>query len=255
MPRSRVLRQRVFRYHARKHCCNWCWWHKRLDQEHDRKYEVQAADKEGQHSRDTSASGLLLTTSGALTVYSDNPWHDDETRSNAVVPFDGAVIFFSLRTQHPSLLLSRQPRMLARTLPAFLLLVLSNLLLPAQAIKFNLTPQKYPPSKCIWNSAHENQLVIVTANVGPGEHQRVDIEIVDSSEKKNVYLHKKNIKSETRLAVTTHAEGEIGVCFRNFLDSGEQSWSSAQFRRRSITSWDGRYFLGSREDYGKGSRS
>lgn len=65
-----------------------------------------------------------------------------------------------------------------------------------------------------------NALVIVTANVGPGPNQRVDIEIIDSSPQKNVYLHKKNINGETRLAITAHAEGEVGVCFKNHLDHG-----------------------------------
>jgi hypothetical protein len=62
--------------------------------------------------------------------------------------------------------------------------------------------------------------VIVTANVGPGANQRVDIEILDSSPEKNVYLHKKNINGETRLAITSHAEGEVGVCFKNYIDPG-----------------------------------
>jgi hypothetical protein len=65
-----------------------------------------------------------------------------------------------------------------------------------------------------------NALVIVTANVAPGVNQRVDIEIIDSSPQKNVYLHKKNINGETRLAITSHAEGEVGVCFKNHLDHG-----------------------------------
>jgi len=64
-----------------------------------------------------------------------------------------------------------------------------------------------------------NALVIVTANVGPGTNQRVDIEIIDSSPQKNVYLNKKDIKGETRLAVTSHADGEVGVCFKNYLDN------------------------------------
>jgi hypothetical protein len=67
-----------------------------------------------------------------------------------------------------------------------------------------------------------NALVIVTANVSPGLNQRVDIEIIDSSPQKNVYLHKKNINGETRLAITAHAEGEVGVCFKNHLDHGTQ---------------------------------
>lgn len=136
-------------------------------------------------------------------------------------------------------MLSR-PRRIPSLLPTLLVLVLCALLpLRTHAIKFALIPAKHPPSKCIWNTAHNNQLVIVTANVGPGESQRVDIEIVDSSEKKNVYLHKKNIKTETRLAVTTHAEGEIGVCFRNFLDSGacDQPCSGVPFTGGLIWSY------------------
>ena len=65
-----------------------------------------------------------------------------------------------------------------------------------------------------------NALVIVTANVGPGANQRMDIEIIDSSPEKNVYLHKRGINGETRLAITSHAEGEVGVCFKNHLGSG-----------------------------------
>ena len=102
----------------------------------------------------------------------------------------------------------------------FLFTVLSLLTGLTSAIKFQLQAYRYPPSKCIWNPIHNNALIIVTANVGPGEGQRVDIEIVDSSPQKNVYLSKKDIKGETRLAVTSHAEGEVGVCFKNTLDSG-----------------------------------
>jgi len=69
-------------------------------------------------------------------------------------------------------------------------------------------------------------LVIVTANVGPGANQRVDIEIVDSSPTKNVYLSKKGIKSESRLAITTHSEGEVGVCFKNYVE-GDVSYEAA----------------------------
>jgi len=88
------------------------------------------------------------------------------------------------------------------------------------AVKFALQAERYPPAKCIWSAAHVNALVIVTANVGPGANQRVDIEIIDSSSEKNVYLHKKNINGETRLAITAHAEGEVGVCFKNYIDPG-----------------------------------
>jgi hypothetical protein len=103
------------------------------------------------------------------------------------------------------------------------LLVLCLLLIPPiHAIKFSLPTYRFPPNKCIWNSAHNGALVIVTANLGPGEGQRVDIEIVDSSPQKNVYLSKRDIKAETRLAITTHADGEVGVCFKNFLHKGPQ---------------------------------
>ena len=88
------------------------------------------------------------------------------------------------------------------------------------AIKFTLPPAKFPADKCIWNAAHPHALVIVTANVGPGPSQRIDIEIIDSTPQRNVYLSKKDINGETRLAVTALAEGEIGVCFKNYLAPG-----------------------------------
>jgi hypothetical protein len=43
----------------------------------------------------------------------------------------------------------------------------------------------------IWNFASAHSLVIVTANVPPGPGQRVDIEIIDGSERGNVYLSKR----------------------------------------------------------------
>ncbi|KAG1903172.1 emp24/gp25L/p24 family/GOLD-domain-containing protein, partial [Suillus fuscotomentosus] len=85
------------------------------------------------------------------------------------------------------------------------------------AIKFALPAARLPIPKCIWNAAHIHALVIVTANVGPGTNQRVDIEILDSTPHRNVYLSKRDIKGETRLAVTAHGEGEVGVCFKNYL--------------------------------------
>jgi hypothetical protein len=107
---------------------------------------------------------------------------------------------------------------------SFCLLFLSLIaLLPLQAvaIKFQLPAQRYPPQKCIWHPVHTNTLVIVTANVGPGKHQRVDIEIMDSSPQKNIYLSKRDVSGETRLAITTHAEGEVGVCLTNTIPAGE----------------------------------
>lgn len=102
--------------------------------------------------------------------------------------------------------------------PLFALLL--SLFETTTAIKFNLPAFRYPPQKCIWNTAHTNALVIVTANVGAGTNQRTDIEIVDSSPQQNVYLSKRGIKGETRLAITTHSEGEVGVCLKNYLEGG-----------------------------------
>jgi hypothetical protein len=62
--------------------------------------------------------------------------------------------------------------------------------------------------------------VIVTANSGPASGQHTDVEIVDSSPQQNVYLRKRSIKAETRMAITTHTDGDVGVCFYNYLDEG-----------------------------------
>lgn len=107
-------------------------------------------------------------------------------------------------------------------LVSFLLPFLALLSFPTRvaSIKFNLPASRYPAKKCVWNTAHTNALVIVTANVGVGENQRVDIEITDSSPQKNIYLSKKGINGETRLAITTHEEGEVGVCLRNYVEGG-----------------------------------
>jgi hypothetical protein len=59
----------------------------------------------------------------------------------------------------------------------------------------------------------------------------MDVEIVDSSPRRNVYLSKRNITGETRLAVTAHAEGDVGVCFKNYLDPGESVVRSRIGRR------------------------
>ncbi|KAH9050917.1 emp24/gp25L/p24 family/GOLD-domain-containing protein [Lactarius deliciosus] len=83
-------------------------------------------------------------------------------------------------------MLSSQPTLLFLTLIS--VLILSH---PTRAIKFSLPASRYPPPKCIWNAAHTNALV---------NH----IEIIDSSPQKN--------------AITSHSEGEVGVCFKNYLD-------------------------------------
>lgn len=118
---------------------------------------------------------------------------------------------------------SHRPPFPLSSLPLLLLLLLLlTSPLPTHAIKFSLPASRsHVPGKCIWNTAHPNALVIVTANVGPGAGQRVDVEIVDSSPEKNIYLSKRGINGETRLAVTAHAEGEVGVCFKNVVEGSE----------------------------------
>ena len=108
-----------------------------------------------------------------------------------------------------------------RALPLLLAALLVCFSQSASAIKFNIPASRYPPAKCIWNAAHPGALVIITANVGPGEGQRLDIEVIDSSEHKNIYLSKKNISGAKRFAITAHAEEDIGVCFRNYLEAGK----------------------------------
>lgn len=127
-------------------------------------------------------------------------------------------------------------------LPALLLTTLLLLCTaPVYAIKFELQAYRYPPAKCIWNAAHAGALVIVTANVGPGDNQRVDIEIVDSGPEKNVYLSKRGISGEARFAITAHSdEGDVGICFKNYLDVGKylEIWGLTAFslNRESLCS-------------------
>ncbi|KAM6503235.1 emp24/gp25L/p24 family/GOLD domain containing protein [Amanita muscaria] len=119
---------------------------------------------------------------------------------------------------------------LAAFLPLITLLLFPTLVV---AVKFSLPASRYPAVKCIWNTAHTNTLVIATANVGPGNNQRVDIEIIDSSPQRNVYLSKKGINGEARLAVTTHEEGEVGVCFRNYIE-GDVPYETRLALKRTI---------------------
>lgn len=141
------------------------------------------------------------------------------------------------RQQESSRSLARRQATRSRpniSIPLFLFVVvlfLLSLAQPAAAIKFKLIADRYPKAKCIWNTAHENALIIVTANVGPGASQRVDIEIIDSSARRNVYLSKRNVNGETRLAVTAHAEGDVGVCFKNHLDLGVTQTDTGKYNR------------------------
>lgn len=110
-----------------------------------------------------------------------------------------------------------RPSASAAPLLVLVLAIFSSL---ASAIKFDLPAATHPHTKCIWNYALSDSLVIVTASVIAKEpfdftHQRVDVEVVDGSQHNNVYLSKKNIKGETRLAINTHSHADLGVCFKN----------------------------------------
>ena len=63
--------------------------------------------------------------------------------------------------------------------------------------------------------------LIDRSNIAAGDSQRVDIEIVDGSNHRNIYQNKKNIGGETRMAITTHADADLGVCFQSHLDRSE----------------------------------
>lgn len=92
------------------------------------------------------------------------------------------------------------------------------------AIKFDIPGRANPSTKCIWNYALSDTLVIVNLQIGPTpssavgvEGQQVDVEIVDASHHNNIYLDKRDIKGETRMAVNTHSHSDLGVCITNRL--------------------------------------
>ncbi|PWZ00338.1 endoplasmic reticulum vesicle protein 25 [Testicularia cyperi] len=104
---------------------------------------------------------------------------------------------------------------------AFLIVALLSTL-AVEAIKFDVVAETHPHTKCIWNYALSDTLVVITVNTIPKEpasfsDQRIDVEVVDGSKHNNVYLSKKNIKGETRLAINTHTHADLGVCFKNTL--------------------------------------
>jgi len=66
--------------------------------------------------------------------------------------------------------------------------------------------------------------VIISTNIENQPNQQVDMEVIDGSNHRNVYQAKKDIKGETRMAITTHADADLGVCFTNLLPDREFSW-------------------------------
>lgn len=97
-----------------------------------------------------------------------------------------------------------------------------------QSIKFDVEASHNPHVKCIWNYALSDTLVIVTINTAvpsdiakhDSDEQRIDVEVVDGSKHNNIYLSKKNIKSETRMAINTHSHADLGVCVKNTQKKG-----------------------------------
>ncbi|CAD6893105.1 unnamed protein product [Tilletia controversa] len=130
---------------------------------------------------------------------------------------------------------SRRSRTLLGSASLFLVLLsLQLLLLPssANAIKFELSAHHSSHQKCIWNYALSDTLVVVTINAVPSSSpdaltttapadsdplMQLDIEIVDGSHHNNVYLSKKAIRGETRMAINTHSHADLGVCLKNTL--------------------------------------
>ncbi|KAI3629060.1 hypothetical protein CBS9595_000132 [Malassezia furfur] len=89
----------------------------------------------------------------------------------------------------------------------------------AAAIKFELHASKNPTPLCIWNYALEDTLAIISINVVPRDartaaDQSIEVKVVDRTHH-NVYLSKKGLTDETRLAINTHHDADLGVCILN----------------------------------------
>ena len=112
------------------------------------------------------------------------------------------------------------------SLAASALLALCLLLQSVQAIKFEIPAHYDPQEKCIWNYALTDTLVVITLNVigiHQSEQQSVDIQIVDGSKHNNVYLSKKKVQGETRMAINSHSNADLGICFKNTLSKSKSA--------------------------------
>ncbi|GAA5912589.1 hypothetical protein JCM5296_000743 [Sporobolomyces johnsonii] len=119
----------------------------------------------------------------------------------------------------------------ART--SFSFLAVLALLLPlVSAVKFSLQAGHNPPQKCLWNYAMSDTLVVISVSAPmAGSMQRLDMEVVDGSASRNTYQSKRGLKGETRMAITTHADADLGVCFRNVLDPSVAEHRAPQYVR------------------------
>ncbi|KAI8970340.1 emp24/gp25L/p24 family/GOLD-domain-containing protein [Mycotypha africana] len=110
------------------------------------------------------------------------------------------------------------------------LLIASSILSLVSAVKFELPAVTKEHAsqgvKCLSQYVAKDTLVLATVNVGQGYNQRVELEIFDGTEARNVYTKKSNINGEIRNAFNTIDEGEVMVCFTNILDEGFQEGDS-----------------------------
>ncbi|KAG0142447.1 hypothetical protein CROQUDRAFT_109850 [Cronartium quercuum f. sp. fusiforme G11] len=115
------------------------------------------------------------------------------------------------------------------------IIVLLGILLSSlniKAIKFSLPAEHHPTARCIWYYAMADTLVVISTNIEKADNQRMDLEIVDGSVHRNIYQSKKGITGETRIAITTHNDADLGVCFTNTLDANVRNSETNQ--KRSI---------------------
>ena len=97
------------------------------------------------------------------------------------------------------------------------LVVLAAFAHVAGAIKFRMDAERHSTPFCVWNYALRDTLAIISVNVvpdGQSLEQSVDVKVIDRPHH-NVYLHKRGLHGETRLAVSTHRDADLGVCFTN----------------------------------------
>lgn len=87
------------------------------------------------------------------------------------------------------------------------------------AIKFELESSRHPKPLCIWNYALADTLAIISINVVPRDErtaadQSINVKVIDRTHH-NIYLNKMNLVGETRLAINTHHDADLGVCILN----------------------------------------
>lgn len=120
-------------------------------------------------------------------------------------------------------------RSVAQMLLIYIIVCICLTTSPTRAIKFDIEAKPQGQVKCIWNYALSDTLVIVTVNPqksdqsahGQPDDQIIDVEVVDGSKHNNIYLSKRNLKAETRMAINTHSHADLGVCISNRARKGE----------------------------------